>query len=734
MEKKFDKPRYYGRKQNEKKGTLQKADKAAATVDSAIEAAERALKLNAEKMKVNKTFNGLRDLSAPIEKIAPKQMPARQNEAAPERPANAQTAAEKPKRQNPQRRRPAGTAAPKAGNAPANAAPKTGGAHTNAAPQKAAGNRVLTEKIRNNRGNEKPVLRQSTEAAPRAKRIPVPKHYFKKFPPGTSVKIIPLGGIEEIGKNITVIEYENDIIIVDCGIAFPDDDMPGIDLVMPDITYLVKNHSKIRGIVLTHGHEDHIGSLPFFLKQINVPIYGTRLTLGILKNKLDEAGILNKSKLFQVEFGDAVQLGCFVAEFIRSSHSIADAAMIAIHTPEGVILHTGDFKIDNTPILGDPIDLARIAELGREGVLALISDSTNSERPGYTMSERKVGESFDNIFKNCEKRIVIATFASNIHRVQQIFDAAAKYGRKVAISGRSMENNIKTAVELGVLTCPPNVLIELTMINKYPPEKMVLITTGSQGETMSALYRMAFSDHKKVELGTGDLVVISASPIPGNEKLVSKVINELFKIGAEVIYESLADIHVSGHACKEEQKMIISLAKPKFFIPGHGEYRHLMKHAATAREMGIKHENIIIPQLGKIIELSRSGAKFGGIVPSGKVLVDGLGVGDVGNIVLRERRHLSEDGLVIVVATLQHGTNAIIAGPDIVSRGFIYVREAEQLMVEAKKVAEDVFFSCEQNGTKDWNNIKTNLKESLTAYIYSATKRRPLILPIIMEV
>lgn len=550
------------------------------------------------------------------------------------------------------------------------------------------------------------------------------------------LKIIPLGGIGEIGKNITVFEYENDIIVVDCGLAFPDDEMLGIDLVIPDISYLTKNASKIRGILLTHGHEDHIGSLPYVLRELNVPVYGTRMTLGILRNKLEEAGLLGVAKLFQCEAGDIVKLGNFKVEFIRSNHSIPDAAMLAIHTPLGVVLHTGDFKIDATPIIGDMIDLKRVGELGDQGILALMSDSTNAERPGYTMSESKVGESFDSIFKqNADKRIIIATFASNIHRVQQIMDAAKKYGRKVAVSGRSMINNVEAAVKLGVIKLPDNVLIDISMLNRFPKEQIVLITTGSQGEVMSALYRMAYSDHRQVQVGPGDLIVNSASAIPGNEKLVSRVINELFKLGCDVIYESLAEIHVSGHACREEQKLLLKLARPKYFIPVHGEYRHLIKHAALARAVGVPAENIMILQEnGKVIELDRENIRFAGQVQAGHVLIDGLGIGDVGNIVLRDRKHLSEDGLVVIVAAIEKSTGALVSGPDIVSRGFIYVREAEKIMHDAQQAASSAFERCEQNGIRDWSNIKTQVKDAVSNYIFAATHRRPMILPILLEV
>ena len=553
---------------------------------------------------------------------------------------------------------------------------------------------------------------------------------FKKSP----LKIIPLGGLLEVGKNITVFEYENDIIIVDCGLAFPEDDMLGVDLVIPDITYLERNKNKIRGLVITHGHEDHIGSIPYLLKQINVPIYATRLTAGLISNKLEEHKLLRGTKLHIVNQGSTIKLGKFKVEFIRSSHSIPDSVALAIQTPVGTIIHTGDFKIDYTPIDGQRMDFGRLAELGNKGVLALMSDSTNSERKGYTMSERTVGEVFDKLFLNCTKRIVVATFASNVHRVQQIVNSCIKYGRKIAICGRSMVNMITTARELGYIQGPENIFIDIDMINSYPDDKLVIITTGSQGEAMSALTRMAAGDHKKVEITPNDLVIISATPIPGNEKLVSKVIDDLMKIGAEVIYSSLEAIHVSGHACQEEQKLMISLVKPKYFIPVHGEYRQLIAHASTAKDVGIDAENIFMLHNGRILELNEDSAKLGGTVPSGRILVDGLGVGDVGNIVLRDRQHLSQDGLIIIVITMDSSTGEIVAGPDVISRGFVYVRESENLMEDVKKVVRDELTRCEQNNIKEWSTIKSTLKDSLKDYIFQRTKRNPMLLPIIMEV
>lgn len=551
----------------------------------------------------------------------------------------------------------------------------------------------------------------------------------------SKLKMIPLGGLHEIGKNMTVFEYGNNIILVDCGSAFPDEDMPGIDLVIPDITYLKKNRDKIRGIVLTHGHEDHIGALPYVLQDINVPIYGTKLTLGIVEHKLKEFHLQDQVQLRVVSPGDRVHLECFDVEFIRSNHSIADAVALAIHTPVGVVIHTGDFKIDPTPIQGEMIDLTRFGELGREGVLALCADSTNVERPGYTMSEKTVGNSFRDIFKDCKKRIIIATFASNIHRVQQIIDAAAQNKRKVAISGRSMINVISVANELGYINIPANVLIELEEINRYPAHKIVLITTGSQGEEMSALTRMAFSDHKKVEITGNDLVVISANPIPGNEKLVSRVVNELFKKGAEVIYESsLAEVHVSGHACQEELKLIMALTKPKFFVPVHGEYRHLCIHKDLSKTMGIPEQNSFILDIGKVLEFTADSAKINGTVPSGKILVDGLGVGDVGNIVLRDRKHLAQDGLIVAVISLSGDNGEMILEPDIITRGFVYVRESEDLMEQMREVVRKSVLDSVNKKARDWNSLKSSVKNQLGQYIYDATKRSPMILPVIVEV
>ena len=548
------------------------------------------------------------------------------------------------------------------------------------------------------------------------------------------LKIISLGGLNEIGKNMTAIEYGNSIIVIDCGLAFPDDEMLGIDLVIPDVTYLVKNKEKVKAFILTHGHEDHIGGLPFVLKEVNVPVYGTRLTLGIVERKLKESGMLSRAKLNVVKAKDVIKFDDFKVEFIHTNHSIADAVALAITTPVGVLVHTGDFKIDTPPISGSMIDLARFGELGKKGVLALMSDSTNAERPGYTLSESTVGTSFDNIFEGTDKRIIIATFASNVHRVQQIINAAAKVGRKVAISGRSMINIVTVAMQLGYMNAPEGTLIDLDDVTRYPKDKLCIITTGSQGEAMSALTRMAFSEHKKITIGSSDLVILSANPIPGNEKFVSRVVDELFKHGAEVIYDSYAEVHVSGHACSEELKMILALTKPKFFIPVHGEYRHLRKHADLAEKTGVPPSHIIISDIGKIIELTRDSAKFNGSVTSGKVLVDGLGVGDVGNIVLRDRKHLAQDGLIVVVVTLSSENGNLIAGPDIISRGFVYVRESENLMNDMKNIVRQVMSECEHKRLKDWNSLKGLIKNALNEYIFEKTKRNPMILPVIMEI
>lgn len=548
------------------------------------------------------------------------------------------------------------------------------------------------------------------------------------------LKVIPLGGLGEVGKNITVIEYGDDIIVIDCGMGFPEDELLGIDLVIPDVTYLEKNIDKVRGIVLTHGHEDHIGALPYILKKINVPVYGTRLTLGLVEQKLDEHKIKDIVNTVVVNPGDTIALGCFKVEFIHTTHSIADSVALAIHTPQGMIVHTGDFKIDHTPIEGEPIDLIRFAELGRKGVLLLMADSTNAERKGYTMSERTVGATFDRIFSEAKNRIIVATFASNVHRVQQVINSAVKYGRKVSICGRSMLNMARVAIDLGYMNVPEGVLVDIDAIKKYPNEKTVIITTGSQGEPMSALTRMAVSEHKKVDIVPGDMVIISASPIPGNEKLISRVINELLKKGADVIYEDLADIHVSGHACQEELKIIHRLVKPKFFMPVHGEFKHLRKHAELVSSLGMDKKNIFLMEIGRTLELTRDKAQMTNYVPSGRVLVDGLGVGDVGNIVLRDRKHLSQDGLIVVVITIDGASGSVIAGPDIISRGFVYVRESEELMEDIRNVARNALDKSADKKKSDWATKKGLIKEDLKEYLYERTKRRPMILPIIMEV
>ena len=564
----------------------------------------------------------------------------------------------------------------------------------------------------------------------RNKSILADTSIFKK----SKLKIIPLGGLHEVGKNITVFEYEDDMIIVDCGISFPEDDMLGIDLVIPDITYVEKNIDKLRGMVITHGHEDHIGSIPYFLKKVNTPIYATKLTCGLITNKLEEHRLVNSTKLVEVAQGQTITLGKFRIEFIRSSHSIPDSVMLAIYTPVGTLLHTGDFKIDYTPIDGKLMDLGRIAEIGNQGVLALMSDSTNAERKGFTMSESTVGGLFEKLFLHCTKRIVVATFASNVHRVQQIVNSAVANNRKIAVCGRSMINMIETARRLGYIACPENLFIDIDMINQYTDDQLVIITTGSQGEPMSALTRMAAGDHRKVKITPNDLIIISATPIPGNEKFISKVIDDLMQIGAEVVYSSLADVHVSGHACQEEQKLILALAKPKYFIPVHGEYRQLKAHSETAQSMGMSKDNIIMMSNGRVLEINEDEAKITGSVQSGRIFVDGLGVGDVGNIVLRDRQHLSQDGLIVIVLTMDSSTGEVIAGPDVISRGFVYVRESENLMDDVKSVVKHEIRKCEQQGVRDWGTIKANLRENLRDYIFMKTKRDPMIIPIIMEV
>ena len=547
----------------------------------------------------------------------------------------------------------------------------------------------------------------------------------------SKLKIIPLGGLEEIGMNITAFEYEDSIVVVDCGLAFPDDDMLGIDLVIPDITYLKQNIRKVKGFVITHGHEDHIGALPYVLREINVPINATKLTIGLISHKLEEHNMLKSTKMKTIRFGQSINLGHFRIEFIKTNHSIQDAAALAIYSPAGTIVHTGDFKVDYTPVFGDAIDLQRFAEIGKKGVLALMCDSTNAERPGYTMSERTVGRTFDQIFsEHRNQRLIIATFASNVDRVQQIINSACKFGRKVVVEGRSMVNIISIAQELGYLNVPQNTLIDINQMRNYPDSQMVLVTTGSQGESMAALSRMAADIHKKVTIKPGDLIVFSSHPIPGNEKAVSNVINELYEKGAEVIFQ---DVHVSGHACQEDIKLIYSLVKPKYAIPVHGEYRHLIAQKNLALQLGIPKENIFVMKTGDVLELDQKSAKVTGKVETGEIMVDGLGVGDVGNIVLRDRQHLSEDGILIVVLTLEKYGRQLLAGPDIVSRGFVYVRESEDLMDEARLIVEDALNDCLEHHITDWGKLKSAIKDSLGSFVWKRTQRNPMILPIIME-
>ena len=549
------------------------------------------------------------------------------------------------------------------------------------------------------------------------------------------LKIIPLGGLGEIGKNITLYEYDGDMFLSDCGMSFPDEEMPGIDIVIPDFTYVLENKDKIKGLVVTHGHEDHIGAIPYLLRNFNLPIYATRLTIGLIEGKLREHKLLNEAKLNVTNPGDEVTLGKFKIEFIHVNHSIPDAVGFAITCPAGTVIQTGDFKIDTTPIDDYVIDIGRFAELGKKGVLALMSDSTNAERPGFTPSERIVGDSFSNLFKKAEDhRIIVATFSSNIHRIQQIIDEAYRCGRKVAVSGRSMINVVSVAAELGYLNVPKDVLIDIEMIKNYQPGELVIVTTGSQGEPLSALHRIAFSDHRQVEIIPGDMIIISATPIPGNEKLVSKVVNELMKRGANVVYERMYDVHVSGHACQEELKLMMSIVKPKYFIPLHGEQKHLMKHAMLARQMGIPEENILIADNGNVIELTKNSLKTTETVQAGRVLVDGLGVGDVGSIVLRDRKHLADDGIIIIAVSIDGVTREVVAGPDVVSRGFVYVKESERLMHDIDNLVCDILESCYIDGIKDWSTIKTRIKDRTARFVSAKTRRSPMILPIIMEV
>ena len=548
------------------------------------------------------------------------------------------------------------------------------------------------------------------------------------------LKIISLGGLNEIGKNMTVYEYGGDMIVVDVGMGFPDDDMYGIDVVIPDFTYLIKNKEKIRGIFLTHGHEDHIGSIPYLLRSINAPIYATRMTAGLVKLKLEEHRLLDKTKLITCEAGEVVKAGRFSVEFIHVNHSIADAVAFAIKTPVGLCVHTGDFKIDSTPIQGGMIDLARLGELGKAGVLALLCDSTNVERPGYTKSERCVGASFDALFRGCDPRIIVTTFASNVDRIQQIVSVAAKYGRKVAVTGRSMENAMKVSTELGYMNVPEGTLVDVNHIKSLPKDKICIVTTGSQGETMSALTRMAFSTHRQVDIQAGDRIIISASAIPGNENAIGNVINELYRKGAEVVNERTGQLHVSGHACQDELKIIHALVKPKFFIPLHGEQRHLKIHAKLAQEMGMHPNHILISDIGKVMEFTPNSAKINGTVPAGRVFVDGYGVGDVGSVVLRDRKHLAEDGMIVVVTSMSGEDGSVVSGPDIITRGFVYVKESEELMEELRRVAVEALERCHRSNTTDWATIKGEIKNDLSGFLYKKTKRNPMILPVIMEV
>mgnify|MGYP000448788715 CR=1 FL=1 len=549
------------------------------------------------------------------------------------------------------------------------------------------------------------------------------------------IKVSFLGGLNEVGKNMTLFEYGEDMFLVDCGLAFPDQDMLGVDLVLPDFTYVERNADRMRGIVITHGHEDHIGGLPYLLKVLNVPVYGTKLTVGLIQGKLREHGLLNSASLNVIKPGDVITLGGFTVEAIHVNHSIPDALGLAIRCEGGTIVHTGDFKIDTTPIDGGMMDLGRLAEIGQEGVLCLMSDSTNAERPGFTESERKVGESFETLFRKAgNNRIIVATFSSNIHRVQQIMNVAASLGRKVALVGRSLENVVSISAELGYLNIPEGIVIDINMINRYPADKLVIITTGSQGEPMSALTRMAFSDHRKVEIHPNDYVIISATPIPGNEKTVSRVVNELMKLGADVVYEKMYEVHVSGHACQEELKMIMGIVKPKYFIPVHGELKHLRKHAGLALSMGIPKENILIADNGRVAEISKKALRCTSTVPAGRVFVDGYGVGDVGSVVLRDRKHLAQDGLVIVAVCIDRESGMIVSGPDVVTRGFVYVKESEELINAAREVAVEAIEAQTDGGYFDWNSIKASLRDEISHLMYERTKRSPMILPVIMEV
>lgn len=607
---------------------------------------------------------------------------------------------------------------------------------TNTQPKKQSGKKALMQGLSNSpEGMQQKkyynALKNTQKTA--NKRQSVQKGKRKK--PAVPLKIAFLGGLNEVGKNMTLYECNGDMLLVDCGLAFPDPEMLGVDLVIPDFSYVLENADKIKGILITHGHEDHIGGLAFLLKSLNIPVYSTRLTIGLIEGKLREHKILDKCKLNVIKPGDKVKLGCFETEFIHVNHSIPDAVALAINTPAGVVIQTGDFKIDTTPIDGGVIDLARLAALGEQGVLCLLSDSTNAVKPGFTESERKVGATFDLQFRKAgNRRLIVATFASNIHRVQQIIDVAESLGRKVALSGRSLENVVSIAAELGYIRVPEGILVGIDSINRYPPEKLVVITTGSQGEPMSALYRMAFSEHRRVEIGPNDYVIISATPIPGNEKMVGKVVDELLKQGAEVVHEKMYDVHVSGHACQEELKIMMSLVKPKYFLPVHGEQKHLQKHAALARTMGIPEGNILLADNGKEVEITNDRIRISGEVPAGMVFVDGSGVGDVGSVVLRDRKRLAEDGIIIIGVTIEKETGEVVAGPDVVTRGFVYVRESEQLMEESRRLCESVLSDCMYEHVHDFGTIRNRLRDEISHLTYNRTKRNPMVLPIIMEV
>lgn len=611
---------------------------------------------------------------------------------------------------------------PQKNNTPKKASKPSNGSQKQAGTQKKAANN-MTKAV----SNQPKTVSKSKKQSQGNRRKPKQN--------ATPIKIAFLGGLNEVGKNMTLYECNGDMILVDCGLAFPDPDMLGVDLVIPDFSYVIENADKIKGIFITHGHEDHIGGLAFLLKEINIPVYSTRLTIGLIQGKLKEHGILNKSHLNVVKPGDTVSLGCFDVEFIHVNHSIPDAVALAIKSPAGIIVQTGDFKVDTTPIDGGVIDMARLSELGKQGVLCLLSDSTNAAKPGFTESESKVGETFETLFAKANgRRLIVATFASNIHRVQQIINVAQSLGRKVALSGRSLENVVSIASELGYIKIPDGVLVGIDSINRYPADKMVVITTGSQGEPMSALYRMAFSEHRKVDIGPNDYVIISATPIPGNEKMVGKVVDELLKQGAEVVYERMYEVHVSGHACQEELKLMMSLTNPKYFIPVHGEQKHMRKHAAIAKTMGIEPKNILIADNGKVVELSDNTFKFSGEVQSGMVFVDGSGVGDVGSVVLRDRTKLAEDGIVIIAASIQKETSTVVSGPEIITRGFVYVRESEVLIDETRRLCENVLDDCMSENVKDYLTIKNRLRDAVSHLMYGKTKRNPMVLPVIMEV